>query len=66
MGETTKKASKTGFFKGLKSEFKKVVWPDKTTICKQTVAVVLISAVLGALIKVIDMLVQIGLDFIIG
>ena len=60
-----KKSDKPSFFKGVKSEFKKIVWPDRLTICKQTAAVVVISAVLGALIKLVDMLVQIGFDFII-
>lgn len=65
MGETAKKARKTSYFKGLKSEFKKIVWPDRMSVVRQTVAVVVISAILGALIKIIDMLIQIGLEFII-
>lgn len=63
--KSSKKSDKPGFFKGVKSEFKKIVWPDRVSICKQTAAVVVISAVLGALIKLLDMLVQIGFDFII-
>ena len=34
--------------KGLQAEFKKVIWPDKQTLVKQTVAVVSITAVVGA------------------
>ena len=31
MGDSAeKKAKKPGFFKGVKSEFKKITWPDKT------------------------------------
>ena len=41
MGESKDKAKtkekKTPFFKGLKAEFNKIIWPDKTTLTKQTV-----------------------------
>ncbi len=49
MGENTK-TQKKSWFKGLKAEFKKIVWPDKNTLAKQTTAVVAVSVVLGALI----------------
>ena len=49
MGETTgtEKAPKKSFFKGLKAEFNKIVWPDQETVGKQTVAVVAVTAALG-------------------
>ena len=59
------KAPKKSWFKGLKAEFKKVIWPDKKSVAKQTTAVVIISVILGALIKLIDMVIQLGLDFIV-
>lgn len=65
MGETA--AEKKGiknWFRGLKVEFKKIIWPDKRSAAKQTVAVVAISVVLGAVIKVLDMLIQVGMKFI--
>ena len=52
MGENTK-TQKKSWFKGLKAEFKKIVWPDKNTLAKQTTAVVAVSVVLGALISVV-------------
>lgn len=64
-GNTTEKAPKKSFFKGLKSEFKKIVWPDKDTLGKQSVAVVLISVVLGVLIAVLDTVIQFGIDKIL-
>ena len=48
------KAPKKSWLKGLKSEFKKVMWPDKNTLLKQTVAVVSITAVAGLLISLLD------------
>ena len=42
------------FFKNLKSEFKKIVWPNRSQLVKQTIAVLLISLLLGAFIWLID------------
>ncbi len=60
---TTENApKKKSWFKGLKSEFKKIIWPEKKSVARQTTAVVLITAVLGVIIVVIDYLVQIGFN----
>ena len=60
-------AKKSGsWFKGLKAEYKKVIWPNKEEIRKQTIAVVLISLVVGLVIAVLDMGLQYGIDFIIN
>lgn len=61
---STEKAPKKSFFKGVQSEFKKIIWPEKTAVCRQTVAVLIISVILGAVIKVIDMFIQYGLNFL--
>ncbi len=55
-----------GWFKGLKAEFKKVIWPNKEEVTKQTVAVVVVSLVVGIVIAVLDMGLQYGIDFIIN
>ena len=52
------------FFKGVKAEFKKISWPDKTKLFKQSVAVVCISVVLGLLISVLDTIIQYGVNFL--
>ncbi len=50
-----KKANgRTGWLKQLKAEFKKIIWTDKKTLAKQTVAVIVISAILCALITLVD------------
>ena len=60
-------AKKSGsWFKGLKAEYKKVVWPNTEEVRKQTIAVVLISFVVGLVIAVLDMGLQYGIDFIIN
>ena len=66
MSETTvEKPKKKNWFKGLKAEFKKIVWPDRKTLVKQTVAVITCSVILGAIIAVIDALVQNGIDLLV-
>ena len=66
MSENTEKAvKKTGLFKSLKAEFKKIIWPDKKTLAKQTVAVAVCSILLGAVIKIIDVVLNIGITFIL-
>ena len=59
------KPKKKSWFKGLKAEFKKIIWPDKKTLVKQTVAVITCSVILGAIIAVVDALIQYGIDFLV-
>ena len=63
MSENTK-TQKKSWFKGLQAEFKKVIWPDKNTLTKQTTAVA-VSVILGALIAVIDAALKYGIDFLV-
>ncbi len=67
MGDSAKseKTSKlVKFWNGVKTEFKKITWPDKDDLLKQSVAVVIISVVVGAIIAVLDFGMQYGVDFI--
>ena len=65
MAETTEKKAKKSLFKSLKGEFKKIIWPSKKELAKQTAAVTVCSIALGALIAVIYALLQFGIDFIV-
>ena len=56
---------KSGFFRSLKAEFKKIVWPDKETIVKETTAVVVVTVILGAIIALLDFVIKTGLDKLI-
>ena len=59
MSETTvEKPKKKSWFKGLKAEFKKITWPDRKTLVKQTIAVLTCSVRLGVIIAIIDALIQ--------
>ncbi|MCI5568682.1 MAG: preprotein translocase subunit SecE [Candidatus Alectryocaccobium sp.] len=54
VAEKKEKKANAGFFKKLKGEFKKIIWTDKKTLTKQTIAVIAISAVLCVLITLVD------------
>lgn len=66
MGKTAEKKAKAGssFFKGVKAEFKKIIWPDRQSTLKQSVAVVAISVVLGVIIAILDYIAKTGVNFI--
>ena len=61
MAEATKKKESR-----IKTWFSRIIWPDKATIIRQTVVVVVITIIVGVLISLIDSVVQLGLDAIIG
>ena len=64
-GNVTEKAPKKSRFKGIKSEFKKIVWPDKKTLTKQLVAVVIVTLLLGIIIYALDYVIELGVGFIL-
>ena len=64
MSENTK-TQKKSWIKGLQAEFRKIIWPDKNTLAKQTTAVVAVSVILGALIAVVDAALKYGIDFLV-
>lgn len=66
MGDSAEKQKRPGFFAGVKSEFKKIAWPDRQETLKQSVAVVAISVVVGIVIAIIDYVVKNGVDFLIS
>lgn len=56
MADTTKKAAekKDSFFDGVRKEWKRILWPSKDELIKQTSLVVVVSIIMGAVIAVID------------
>ena len=65
MGDTENKpakAAKKNWFKGLKSEFRKIIWPDKESLARQSVAVIVASVVLGLIIALLDAAIKYGLE----
>ena len=64
MSENEKVVQKRSWFTELKSEFRKIIWPDKKSLFRQTVAVIVVSVILALVIAVIDYVVQYGLDIL--
>ena len=65
MSGKSEKTQKKSWFKGLQAEFKKVIWPDKNALAKQTTAVVSVSVLLGVIITVIDAIMKYGIDLLV-
>ena len=66
MGDTVKaKKQKKNWFKGLKAEFSKIIWPDRQSLIKETVAVLAVSVLLGVIKTVVDLIVRFGIEFIV-
>ena len=53
------------FFKGLKTEYNKIIFPTRQDIIKETTATIVVSILVGALIAVLDLIMKTGLGFII-
>ncbi|WP_250277502.1 preprotein translocase subunit SecE [[Clostridium] colinum] len=51
---------KGGFFSESKAEFKKITWPNRKVLAKQTITVIFISLIVGAIIFCYDL----GINFI--
>ena len=70
MGDSAEKKEKKekkagpGFFKGVKAEFQKIVWPDKEATFKQSVVVVVIAVIVGVIIALLDYVIKNGVNII--
>ena len=65
MAEAKKKSGLKNWFAGLKAEFSKIIWPDRQSLTKETVAVLAVSVLLGVIIAVVDLIVRFGIEFIV-
>ncbi|MCI6866349.1 MAG: preprotein translocase subunit SecE [Lachnospiraceae bacterium] len=66
MAEKTEKSLKKNWFDGLKAEFKKIIWPDRKSLVKETGAVVAVSIVLGMIIAILDFIFKYGVDILVN
>jgi preprotein translocase subunit SecE len=66
MGETVKtKKQKKNWFKGLKTEFSKIVWPDQKSLTKETIAVLAVSVLIGLITTAADLAIRFGIGFLV-
>ena len=57
-----KTALKRSWFQELKAEFHKIVWPDKDTLIKEAVAVIIIAIIMGIIVGLVDRGLILGLS----
>ncbi len=65
MADKSATPAKEGFFAGISSEFKKIIWPTRIAVAKETTAVVVVSVVVGLIIALLDYVIQYGVDVLI-
>ncbi len=53
------------FFQNIKAEYRRIVWPDRTTVVKESTAVIVLTMILAALIALLDFVIKTGLDRIL-
>ena len=66
MAEEKKKKDRTKWFREMRSELKKVVWPDASTTAKNTGTVLLCSLAVGACIWIFDYVAVSAVNLLIG
>ncbi|MBQ4630883.1 MAG: preprotein translocase subunit SecE [Clostridia bacterium] len=71
MAEAAAKKKKSGnritrFFKEVKSEMKKVVWPTKKQVIKNTLIVIAVVLLIGIVIWALDFGFGLGIDKLVG
>ena len=56
--KTAESMAKAGFSQEVKSEFKKIIWPSKESLTKESVAVIATTIVLGGVVALLDLGIQ--------
>ncbi len=52
------------FFKGLKTEFHRIVFPTREDVVKESIATVIVSVFIGAIIFAMDFVINYGLGLL--
>ena len=63
MAENANK-TKTSFWTGVKAEFKKIFWPNREDVVKQTILIIVVTIILGVLVKFLDTGIQALLNLV--
>lgn len=53
------------WFQGLQSEFRKITWPDRDTLTRESITVTVVAIVIGVIIATLDMILQYGIRFLV-
>jgi preprotein translocase subunit SecE len=67
MAEMTTKEKKSfaDRLDGLKAEFGKIFWPDGKMVFRQSTATIVVSVIVALLIVLFDMIIKLGVDFLV-
>ena len=55
---------KESFFSRVKAEFKKIIWPSRDDVVKQTILIIVVVIILGIIVKLLDTGIQAVLSLI--
>ena len=66
MAEEAKKKSRLQWFREMKGELKKIIWPSRQTVLKNTGTVLLCSLIIGACIWIFDFVMYTLVQMILG
>ncbi len=55
----------SNWFNGLRSEFHKIVWLDRRSLGRQTLAVIIVTVILAVIIAVLDFGIQNGVELLV-
>ena len=61
-----KKRDRGQWFREMKSEMKKIIWPDRKTVAKNTGTVLVCSLLIGACIWIFDFVASTAVEMILG
>jgi preprotein translocase subunit SecE len=65
MSGQKKKPGLKEWYKGLVAEYRKISWPDRDTLTRETATVTVSAIILGIIIATLDMILQYGINFLI-
>ena len=63
--ENKQSSKKSGFFKGVQTEWKKIVWPTKKQLINYSIAVILISIITSMVIGGLDFVLRSLMKFVV-
>ena len=64
--EVNKEGGFSEWFRGIMGEFKRITWPDRKTLVKMVVTVIITSGVFGAIIVFYDFALAAGYDALVA
>lgn len=56
--------TKRSWWKEFKGDFKKIIWPDKKSLFKQTTVVVFVTVFVGVIVSVLDLVLGYGIGLL--